>query len=71
MTEHAEYYPGAIHYFFDKVLAGSARRGGAFERLLSSDPLPQDRMENVRKIMKEMAIRPPHSRISFNNDTLK
>lgn len=50
-----EYYPGAIKYFFEKISASSARsRAGAFERFLSTHPLPQDRIDNVNKQMEQM-----------------
>ncbi|MCI0706480.1 MAG: M48 family metallopeptidase [Ignavibacteriae bacterium] len=49
-----EYYPGGIRYFFEKISAG--RKGGSFERLLSTHPLPQDRIENVEKLLKEWNI---------------
>ncbi|MBM4160177.1 MAG: peptidase M48 [Ignavibacteria bacterium] len=52
--QSTEYYPGAIRFFFEKVLDASSRRGGAFERLLSTHPLPQDRVENVQKMMNQM-----------------
>jgi predicted Zn-dependent protease len=46
-----EYYPGAIRYFFEKV--GVGRQGGAFERLLSTHPLPQDRFDHVNTMLSE------------------
>jgi beta-barrel assembly-enhancing protease len=46
-----EYFPGAIKYFFEKI--GKDRKGGAFERLLSTHPLPQDRFDNVAKLLSE------------------
>lgn len=53
------YYPGAIRYFFDKVLAQKGRRGTALERLLSTHPLPRDRVENVENTMKKWNVPPP------------
>lgn len=47
-----EYYPGGIRYFFEKV--GQGRKGGAFERFLSTHPLPQDRIEHVDKLLMQM-----------------
>ena len=47
-----EYYPGGIRYFFEKV--GKGKKGGGFERLLSTHPLPQDRIEHVDKLLKQM-----------------
>jgi beta-barrel assembly-enhancing protease len=46
-----EYYPGAIRFFFEKI--GSGRSGGAYERLLSTHPLPQDRFDHVNKLLAE------------------
>jgi predicted Zn-dependent protease len=52
--QSTEYYPGAIRFFFDKVLANSPTRGGMFERLLSTHPLPQDRVDNVKKMLAQI-----------------
>jgi predicted Zn-dependent protease len=49
-----QYYPGAIRFFFEKVLASGSGRGGTLERLLSTHPLAQDRVDNVQKIMNEL-----------------
>ncbi len=49
------YYPGAIRFFFDKVSQGkSGGKGSAFQRLLSTHPLPQDRIEHVESLLKEL-----------------
>ena len=52
----SEYYPGAIRFFFDKIQASGKGGGGALERLLSTHPLPQDRVENVANKMMEWKI---------------
>jgi beta-barrel assembly-enhancing protease len=44
-----EYYPGSIRFFFDKVLGETGPRGGSFERLLSTHPLPKDRVSHVEE----------------------
>lgn len=52
-----EYYPGGMRYFFDKILAQQdqqGKRGGTLERLLSTHPLPQDRVEAVNRRIQEM-----------------
>lgn len=50
-----EYYPGAIKYFFEKISSSQSRsRSGAFERFLSTHPLPQDRIDNVNRQMEHM-----------------
>ncbi len=54
-----EYYPGAIRFFFDKIQASGKGGGGAFDRLLSTHPLPKDRIENVAKKMIEWKIPAP------------
>lgn len=49
-----EYYPGAIKYFFDKIQTTKGERGGSIERLLSTHPLPQDRVDFVHQEMKKI-----------------
>lgn len=61
------YYPGAIRYFFEKVLGGRTDNGSAFERLLSTHPLPQDRIENVKKIMQQLGDPGPTEANLFQN----
>jgi beta-barrel assembly-enhancing protease len=51
--EDTEYYPGAIRFFFDRILEQQQRHGGAVERLLSTHPLPQDRVAHVEKTAAE------------------
>jgi beta-barrel assembly-enhancing protease len=54
-----EYYPGSITFFFDKIREEQKRMGttpGDLERLLSTHPLPQDRIENVRQELKKMNL---------------
>lgn len=51
----SKYYPGGIQYFFDKILADQRKRGtegGGLDRLLSTHPLPQDRIDNAKEQMK-------------------
>jgi predicted Zn-dependent protease len=52
--QSTEYYPGAIRFFFEKVLGARSTRGGALERSLSTHPLPQDRVENVQRILAQL-----------------
>jgi beta-barrel assembly-enhancing protease len=47
--QSTEYFPGASKYFFEKVAKGS--NGGALERLLSTHPLAQDRINNINKLI--------------------
>lgn len=54
-----EYYPGAIKYFFDKILDTKKGGDGMFEQLLSTHPLPKDRQENVANTMRQWNIAQP------------
>ena len=54
-----KYYPGAISFFFDKIKEEQRKKGstpGDLERLLSTHPLPQDRVDNVNKQLKLLKI---------------
>ena len=47
----SKYYPGAITYFFDNISDEQKKKGqtpGSLDRLLSTHPLPQDRIDNVK-----------------------
>lgn len=49
------YYPGAIRFFFEKITSGNGvGKGDAFQRLLSTHPLPQDRIEHVENLLKQL-----------------
>lgn len=58
-----EYYPGAICYFFEKI--GVGRKGGAFERLLSTHPLPQDRFDHMNRLISEAGNPQPNENNLF------
>ena len=47
--QSTEYYPGAISCFFEKI--GLNRGGGSLERLLSTHPLPQDRLNHLNELL--------------------
>ena len=50
-----EYYPGAITNFFEKMQTKKGGKGGgSFERLLSTHPLDQDRIDHVKEILRLM-----------------
>lgn len=54
-----EYYPGSISFFFDKIREEQRKKGttpGDLERLLSTHPLPQDRISNVREELKKLNL---------------
>ncbi|GJQ20578.1 MAG: peptidase M48 [Bacteroidia bacterium] len=63
--QSTEYYPGGIRYFFEKV--GAGRSGGAFTRLLSTHPLPEDRIQNADKILRESGVPPPGPHTIFED----
>ncbi len=49
------YYPGAITHFFEKMQGKKGGSGGgAFERLLSTHPLDQDRIDHVNLLLQQM-----------------
>jgi len=53
----SRYYPGAITFFFDKISEEQRRKGespGGLDRLLSTHPLPQDRIDNVKEKLKTL-----------------
>ena len=55
----SQYYPGAIKFFFDKIVADQNKKGtsqGALDRLLSTHPLPQDRIDNVTTQLNDLKI---------------
>jgi len=49
------YYPGAITYFFDKMLVkkGGAS-GGSLERFFSTHPLDEDRISHINQLLAMM-----------------
>lgn len=54
-----QYYPGAIKFFFDKIVADQKAKGttpGGLDRLLSTHPLPQDRIDNVATQLSTLKI---------------
>jgi beta-barrel assembly-enhancing protease len=65
--QDTEYYPGAIRFFFDKILEQQPGRGGSFERLLSTHPLPQDRVAYVEQTAKEKNFPEPNEGNLFRN----
>lgn len=66
----SRWYPGAGKFFFEKILAQSGRGGSAaaspgnsfttsLERLLSTHPLPQDRVDEMNKRIADAGLPPP------------
>lgn len=57
--QSTEYYPGAIKFFFEKIQREKGARGGSLERLLSTHPLPQDRVDHVNKMLHQIGSPEP------------
>ncbi|TRZ63987.1 hypothetical protein D4R20_03335 [bacterium] len=54
-----KYYPGSITFFFDKISEEQLKKGttpGGLDRLLSTHPLPQDRIDNTKVQLKQLKI---------------
>lgn len=54
--QSSKWYPGALGYFFEKV---KGRSGGSIERLLSTHPLPQDRIDANNERVRKANLPPP------------
>ncbi|MBL7999183.1 MAG: M48 family metalloprotease [Candidatus Kapabacteria bacterium] len=54
--QSTRWYPGALSYFFEKV---NSNRGGAIERMLSTHPLPQDRIDACNERVRKANLPPP------------
>lgn len=66
------YYPGAIRFFFEKVQAESGgSRGGSFDRLLSTHPLPQDRFAHIESMLQEAGNPQPSEENLFTQRYLR
>ncbi len=52
-----KWYPGAMTYFFDKVK--SNEEAGFLQELLSTHPLPQQRIDAVEELIKDYSIAQP------------
>lgn len=57
--EDTEYYPGAIKFFFGKIVAQQDEQPGAFETLLSTHPAPGDRISEMNTLLEENDTPPP------------
>lgn len=66
-----KYYPGAITFFFDKIKEQQRKEGhtpGDLERLLATHPLPQDRIDNVKKQLKNIKPKPDPTKGLFTDE---
>lgn len=54
------YWPGAITLFFDKMAGdGVTGRASTLEQWTSTHPMPQDRVDNVKRLIRENSIAAP------------
>lgn len=66
-----KYYPGAITFFFDKIKEEQRKKGntpGDLDRLLATHPLPDDRIKNVNKWLKQIVPAPDPTKGLFINE---
>jgi len=54
-----KWYPGAIKIFFTKIIGSSGAQGSSFEQLLSTHPLPKERLTKITEYLKKNNIDPP------------
>jgi predicted Zn-dependent protease len=69
-----KYYPGAITFFFDKIKEEEKKKGhtsGDLDRLLSTHPLPDDRIQAVNSILNSIKPRPDPTKGLFTNEYQK
>lgn len=52
--DDTDYYAGGIRFFFEKIREQGNTRVGSVERLLSTHPLPEDRVKRVEKLLAQM-----------------
>lgn len=69
-----KYYPGAITFFFDKIKEEQKKKGstpGDLDRLLSTHPLPQDRINDANAVLYQMKPRPDPTKGLYTNEYQK
>jgi predicted Zn-dependent protease len=69
-----KYYPGAITFFFDKIKEEEKKKGHTpsdLDRLLSTHPLPDDRIQAVNEILNTIKPRPDPTKGLFTNEYQK
>jgi predicted Zn-dependent protease len=54
--QSTKWYPGGIMYFFDKV---KGRSGSSLDELFSTHPLPESRLDETVKRLKQANVPPP------------
>jgi predicted Zn-dependent protease len=66
-----KYYPGGITFFFDKIREEQKLKGqtpGDLDRLLSTHPLPEDRIKDANKWLNEITPKPDPTKGIFTNE---
>jgi len=66
-----KWYPGGITFFFDKIKEEQRKKGetpGDLDALLSTHPLPDDRIEFVNKELSKMKPKPDPTTGLFTNE---
>jgi predicted Zn-dependent protease len=66
-----KYYPGGITFFFDKIREEQKRKGqtpGDLDRLLSTHPLPEDRIKDANTWLNEITPKPDPTKGIFTNE---
>lgn len=58
--QSTQWYPGAIKYFFNIIHSDS--KPDLIERLKDTHPIPQDRIENIDKLIKDSGINEPNEK---------
>lgn len=53
------WYPGAIKIFFTKIIGSTGTQGTSFKQLLSTHPMPKERLDKVTQYLKKHNIDPP------------
>lgn len=57
--QSTQWWPGGIKMFFERILQEQGRGTSVFEEWLSTHPAPEDRLENINKLLREHNSPPP------------
>ncbi len=57
--ETSKWYPGAIKLFFNKITENGGSSSNFLEKLLSTHPMPEERIQKVDELIKENNISEP------------
>jgi len=72
--QSTKWYPGGITYFFDKIKAEQKKKGekpGDLDRMLSTHPLPDDRIRAVNKELSKINPKPDPTKGLFTEEYQK